>query len=371
MIEQRRAMLLANTNSASSSARPPNGTTSASTPRQAAAQAMRTEDAQMSRFLRLLQETRDDGQPGEAVFGPTVPTSLSRRELHRQGVGFADTAVAAVVSAAGDRFLASVLQQSIPCRDQRLTGLEKARQAARERKRFRQKFEQDIDQRKRRKLLEVTKKNAANHAAIENAKELDNKQNASNTAKRKADTESDANNDAAKQQTASVATNGVLHLQKIEASDIEYDSVDEEDKRYIDHYAAFDDNDDDLKPDDEDEEDEVLVLVDVARPLRAWGFHVDGKLTSDILASVAPPPVVANEHDAAVPDGGVENHANDSQQNANGQISEVIDGDNDAKGKPTSTGTPTTSKLGTPTKGGTPPKGVDSGNTAKTKSPST
>jgi hypothetical protein len=175
MVEQRRAQLLAQTTT--TNATPLNGASGGTpaTPRQAAAQAMRSEDAQMSRFLRLLQETRDDGQPGEAVFGPTVPTALSRREMHRQGVGFADTAVAAVVSASADRFLASVLQQSIPCRDQRLKGMEVARQAARDRKRFGQTCDQDIADRWRRKAQEATRRDNANRAAIDMADEIETK----------------------------------------------------------------------------------------------------------------------------------------------------------------------------------------------------
>lgn len=363
MIEQKRAMLLAKTTAASSAAQPPNGGTTPSTPRQAAAQAMRAEDAQMSRFLRLLQESRDDQQPGEAIFGPTVPTSLSRREINRQGVGFADTAVAAVVSAAADRFLASVLQQSIPCRDQRLKGMEVARQAARERKRFRQKYERGIDERKRRKMQETKKRNAANQTAIRNAEELDNKTNA---AKRKADSEAETNG------SARTAANGVqAQRELIEASDINYDSVDEEDKLYMEHHAAFDDNNDDnnMNSDDEDDEDEVLILGDVARPLRAWGFHVDGRLTSDILTAVKPLPVASKDNTVVPDDDVVEDDTTNSQIQENGDLSNNQQADGDSKGKPTTT--PNSSNHCTPTKRSTPPKGGDAGTSTKSKSPST
>jgi hypothetical protein len=363
MIEQRRARLLAQA-SAAVSPPVPNGTgATPATPRQAAAQAMRLEDAQMSRFLRLLQEARDDGQPGEtAAFGPTVPTALARREIHRQGVGFADTAVAAVVSAAADRFLASILQQSIPCRDQRLKGLEVARQAAYERKRFRQKYEQDIADRRRRKAHEAVRRDHANRAAIRMAADMEakgggpaaaatttttanNNSNTINTAKRKTPDEGEdesSNNDndqngtnskakKAKTTTSSSPANGMIPptpqqhtttaaaaaLRSSQYDDIDYDSIDEEDKRYIEHYADYDhDHDDDdgdnnnkkLKSnnneddddDDDDDEHEAMILSDIARPLRAWGFNVDGKLASaNILAStVVDAAIVADDSES-------------------------------------------------------------------------
>jgi hypothetical protein len=71
--------------------------------------------------------------------------------LQKQGVGYLDDTVAAVVSASADRFLATVLHQAAACRDQRLKGAELAQEAARHRKRHMQHYEADSDDRQRRK----------------------------------------------------------------------------------------------------------------------------------------------------------------------------------------------------------------------------
>ena len=121
------------------------------TPQQAAAAAVLSEDAQMERFIHRLQR-RDDTHPtADGVSGPTEPTALSRRILQRQGVGYMDDTVAAAISASADRFLATVLQQAVACRDQRLKGAEMARDFARQRKRHMQDYAADRDDRKRRK----------------------------------------------------------------------------------------------------------------------------------------------------------------------------------------------------------------------------
>lgn len=130
------------------------------TPAEVATASLLSEDAQIQRFIDRL-ERRDkkitgtyhhhhqDSLPSNN--GPTVPTALSRRMLHRQGVGYLDDTVASVVSASADRFLATVLQQSIACRDQRLKGAAMAREAAKQRKRHMERYEEDICDRKRRK----------------------------------------------------------------------------------------------------------------------------------------------------------------------------------------------------------------------------
>jgi hypothetical protein len=240
------------------------------TPQQAAAAAVRLEDMQMQRFFHRLQ-ARDDTRP-DASSGPTVPTALSRRILQKQGVGYLDDTVAAVVSASADRFLATVLHQAAACRDQRLKGAELAQEAARHRKRHMQHYEADSDDRQRRKEEKEKKRQKANLVAVEAAEVLTK---SGKTPAKEGDPTANKSKKKKKVVVEDNLTNGRKPKPHPEDDDDDsYDSVDEEEDYYRNYYG--DDNGNDGK-DDEEEDDETLILRDIARPLEAWDFHLTGK----------------------------------------------------------------------------------------------
>lgn len=247
-------------------------------PQQTAVSAIQSEDRQMQRFLNRMQR-RDDGQQliADSASGPTVPTALSRRLLHRQGAGYLDDTVAAIASASADRFLATVLHQAVACRDQRLKGAEMARGARRYRKRHAQQYQADTDDRRRRKMEGEMQREKANLAAISAGESM--KKGGSAASKR--DSEGTAKSKKKKKAAAPADTpangnkagaNSINPTGRDDDDDESYDSVDDEEEFYRSYY---DDNGD---SDDSDEDDETLKLVDIARPLEAWDFHITGKL---------------------------------------------------------------------------------------------
>jgi Transcription initiation factor TFIID 23-30kDa subunit len=293
------------------------------TPQQTAKAVMRSEDAQMEIFIDRLQKRDDslgnvampDGavgatMMGNAETGPTVPTALSRRMLQRQGVGYLDSTVASVVSASADRFLATILQQSIACRDQRLKGAMMAKKAARERKRHLQHYQADVDDRKRRKQeIEQARETVALQAIqVAEAVKKENQSKASAaSAAATAAAAAAANGETVKKKkkrppsASSNPTNGIKVdpvLKKLAQEDEEeegYDSIDEEEEYYQQQMGGLDDanengnrrtpqgndeeDDDDDDDDDEEEEDVTLLLRDIVRPLEAWDFRLIGKET--------------------------------------------------------------------------------------------
>jgi Transcription initiation factor TFIID 23-30kDa subunit len=259
------------------------------TPEEAAVASMYAEDSQMERFINRLQK-RDDSNPaffsadatGE-THGPTVPTALSRRMLQRQGVGYLDNTVAAVVSASADRFLATVLQQAVACRDQRLKGAAMAREAAKHRKRHIQHYDEDKDDRKRRKeMIEEARVTIAT-TTINKAEALKK----GGSAKAAAETEAADGKTTKKKgkKKDDEFTNGTKLDPAIkrlaDEEEEEYDSIDEEEEYYQERTGdatgggslAGDDDADE----EEDDEDDTLILRDIVRPLEAWNFHLTGK----------------------------------------------------------------------------------------------
>ena len=260
------------------------------TPQQSAVAIMKNEDLQLKRFLQRLQHERDDSQPGEASTGPTVPTALSRRMLHRQGAGYYDGTVAAMTSAAADRFLATILQQAVACRDQRLKGAELARQSAKKRKRHRRQYQESVDDRRRRKEEKAAYREGVNLAAIAAADALQHKTTANKPGvsdTNKADeggaaATSPPKSKKKKKAADTPALNGYKKrpddLSDDEAS---YDSIDEEEEYYEQYYNDDDDNDDGDNSDDGyngEDEDETMILTDIKRPLEAWDYNLTGKL---------------------------------------------------------------------------------------------
>jgi hypothetical protein len=130
--------------------------------------------------------------------------------------------------------------------------------------------------------------------------------------------ENSSNNNQAKKAKLS---NGMVPT--TEVPDIDYDSLDEDNKRYNDHYTDYD-HDKDLKSDDdEDDEDEALILSDISRPLRAWGFNMDGKLASHIFDSVVEKASVVAED--AETDAGLELPTVTVEESSNGHVVQVGD----------------------------------------------
>jgi hypothetical protein len=234
------------------------------TPEEAALAQVLSEDTQMQRFIHRLQRRNDSHPIADSISGPTVPAALSRRMLHRQGVGYLDDTVAAAISASADRFLATVLQQGLACRDQRLKGSEMAKEAARHKKRHMQHYKADTDDRKRRK--EEAEMNREKHhlKAIAKAESLKKGSKSSVDRKKKK---------AKKPEEA----NGVANSNSNQDDDDEsYDSIDEEEEYYQERNDHLPDSRG-IFNEEEDEEDDTLMLRDLVRPLEAWRFNLTGK----------------------------------------------------------------------------------------------
>lgn len=268
-------------------------------PTEAAKATLLSEDAQMERFINRLQRrdrkmasTHHHQSPSSS--GPTVPSALSRRMLQCQGVGYLDETVASVVSASADRFLATVLQQSIACRDQRLKGAAMTREAAKQRKRHLDDYDADNEDRKRRKDSIIKAREDIAKFTIEAAEPP--KKGAAAGGKSTATTKKTTKKKKATKKQAAEAPTGpktidpAMEKIAMEASEDEYDSIDEEEEYYQENVVVATrekirlqksgDNDDDEEDEDEDsdEEDDTLLLRDIVRPLEAWNFHLNGKV---------------------------------------------------------------------------------------------
>lgn len=240
------------------------------TPEDAAASEQQAEDAQIQRFILRLQQ-RDDLHPmSDSSSGPTVPTALSRRMLQKQGVGYLDDTVASAVSASADRFLATVLQQAIACRDQRLKGAEMAREAARHRKRHMQHFEADTDNRKRRRQQLEEERESEHLNTVQVAESLKKGGTLKNDDDKKKPKKKKKDDDGA---------NGTMSDDEPdEEADDAYDSIDEEEEYYQEKLGDIPVP----RKNEDEEEDDVLLLKDLVRPLEAWDFHLDGKETLEV-----------------------------------------------------------------------------------------
>ena len=255
------------------------------TPQQAAAAAMLTEDQLLDRFIQRLHH-RDDSR-ADAASASTVPTALSRRILNKQGVGYLDGTVAAVVSAAADRFLATVLQQTMACRNERLKGAELLRGAERTRQRHWEQYEADVEYRRKRKLEIQEKQTQICHNAIKAAESLKKFPPANSASATAAEAETTPSKKKKKKSDdtsasgAAGANGSRLKLPKDGEDDDEasVNSLDEEEAYHRDYFGDVassgkrnNDNDE-----DDDDEDDMVILRDLARPLEAWDFHVTGK----------------------------------------------------------------------------------------------
>jgi hypothetical protein len=302
------------------------------TPQQAAIASLQDEDTRMQRFIHRLQR-RDDSHPiADSTCGPTVPTALSRRMLHRQGVGYLDDTVAAVASASADRFLATVLQQAVACRDQRLKGTEMVREAARHRKRHMQHYEADMDDRKKRKEEMDETRETYHLASISAAESLKKGGGAS---KDSDDKKSKKKKKPPAPDTKDPVTNGKKpEALKDDGDDDSYDSIDEEEEYYQEQLGDVHGN---LKGGDE-EDDDMLLLRDLVRPLEAWDFHLTGKTGLEIQEEDSDD----GEGDEEDEDDMAEKKAPNPEENGNNDddmFGDVLDGEK-SEGKPANEDSP-------------------------------
>jgi hypothetical protein len=199
-----------------------------------------------------------------ANYAPTTPQNFSRRILHTQGCGYYDDACSLLLSAAADRFLATVLTQAKACRDRRLEGQKSLLVERRERKRHRRRvwkerierdkrFNEDID--KRRKVVEEGKKPESNSLTTSSV------------------------SDGLTLKTPDL--DGLAEFRKENAD------LDAEEDYYHSYYGNGDDegkNGEEEESDDDDSDEEIddkqydLLLRDIVRPLGAWGFDVSSKV---------------------------------------------------------------------------------------------
>lgn len=212
------------------------------------------QDERLRKFFTRLKDTK-----------PTVPPSLTRRILNKQGVGFADPLVSTIVSSAADQFIATVLSQALVCRDRRLKGEELARKEKRE-------------------VERVEKRRRAEERSIESKKQ-----------KLEKELEEMVKKGSKSSQNKDKASRELIHLLETNTFDKvgKKDCIDDEEDHYKDQKSAMhsgkdddssgnqsyeEDEFDNDESDEEDEEKDLLHLRDLVRPLRVWGFSLSGKM---------------------------------------------------------------------------------------------
>lgn len=277
------------------------------------AAALETDDERMHRFLSLLSASSQEADelpdakppvssataaattgsladPSAVRRGPTVPTALSRRMLHRQGAGYLDDNVPAVASAAADRFLATVLQQAAACRDRRLKGEDLSKRERRERRRHRKRRRAELDDRRRIKGENWKKRKDKNLSAVRASDTLSAVKAAASSSGTSSKSKSKKSKKTSPQGNGT-KMDGVTNGNKVPSIPpvnhyLSDDSVDEEENYYEDYYGEGHDSADDGAASDESEEEEdddeesryALLLRDVQRPLAAWGVTLTGKI---------------------------------------------------------------------------------------------
>lgn len=282
------------------------------TPQQMAAATVHAQEAQLQTFLHRLQQRDAES---------TVPTALSRRMLQRQGVGFLDDTVSSVVSATADRFLATVLSQAVACRNQRLKGNEMALEEEKHVQKHILQHQADADDRKRRKVARQEAKKRHNLQAVEAGERLEaaglkpnsttttttNTTSKSKKKKKKGEEQSDDDDD-----------------------DMSYDSLDEEEDYYKDHYGAANGARKGNEDDNETNQD-MLTLRDLERPLEAWDVHLTGKVGLGIVVAGETTTDVESDNEE---DGEKEETVVDVEMNGNAPHNGEADGDDASQASP-------------------------------------
>jgi hypothetical protein len=274
------------------------------TPQQQAAATVHAQEAQVQAFLHRLQKRQERH---------TVPMALSRRMLQRHGVGYLDDNVASVVSATADRFLATVLQQAMACRDQRLKGAELMKEERRHRRKHVLHHKADADDRKRRKLEREETKKKTNLKAIAAAEAL----KATGATPDNSSTPGPSPSKSKKKKKS--LENGDTYME--DDDDHEYDSLEEEEEYYREYYGNdgqyYEESDDE----DEDENQYMLMLRDLERPLQAWDVHLTGKVGLG----------VGDSSDAESDD---ERDADEQAENGDAELKVEQEGDEESQSSP-------------------------------------
>lgn len=262
------------------------------------------DDEQLYQFLTKLTTVK-----------PTVPPTLTRRIMHKQGVGFVDPLVPKLISSCGDKFIATILSQAIICRDRRVKGEIMKRKYEREmvrilKRRKIQDMDREKDLKKEEEALEEFIKNMKKGSlddALEKKKKktgvhftFDSKKGRyqGEEGEGKDDNEID---DDLKQEEEYYASQmkailGVDGTTLLEMTDIHLDGK----KQYLEDESDEDDDDE-----DEDNERDMIQLVDVFRPLQAWGMSLVGKM------GLASDPVVQTKTNKSESDDEEENVSDD------------------------------------------------------------
>jgi len=245
-----------------------------------------TQDERLRNFLTRLKDTK-----------PTVPPSLTRRILNKQGVGFADPLVSTIVSSAADQFLATVLSQALVCRDRRLKG-------------------EELAKKEKRELDRVEKRRRAEEKSIESKKR-----------KLEADLEEMVKKGSKGSLKHDKVSSELMHLLETNTFDEvgKKNCIDDEENYYksqearsesgednsnknIDSQNYEEDEFDEDESDDEDDDKDLLHLRDLVRPLGGWGFSLAGKmgLAPEHKASTKVPKDKSEESDAVDDEDGLD-----------------------------------------------------------------
>ena len=217
----------------------------------------------------------------------TVPIALSRRILNRQGVEYMPGShVDTVMSLAGDRFLASVLQQAIICRGHRLEGEALLRRERVERRK------QKRERRKEKIKVAQARKNdwkARLTTAEETLKNLEKPQHISSTSSvGSASVKSKKKSKKEKSDEKSVGSSKKTLRDIVKSPAPETDEL----EKKIDNDELFSETDweewgdgsqledisSDEDDDSDDDEDMTLRIQDVVRSVRSYGFDLSGKI---------------------------------------------------------------------------------------------
>jgi len=209
-------------------------------------------------------------------YQPTIPSALSRRILHKSGVGYLDNSLPLILSAMSDRFLATILVQAKACRDRRLEGYKATIKERKRRNKHRKLVLKERLSRDKKYKEELGKKRSMMESAVMDAKELLEKDN-----NKKGNSSSSGGEDKTLFGLSEEERQAVKEYKK-QAAD-----VDAEEEYYNKYYGKGEDGNldlDNISSDEEDDEDDELVvdtdlkLRDLVRPLGAWGFDLTGKL---------------------------------------------------------------------------------------------
>lgn len=242
------------------------------------------QDERLHTFLSKLQHTK-----------PTVPPSLTRRILNKQGVGFQDPLVSTVVSCAADRFLATVLSQALVCRDRRLKGEELARKEKREIERVRK--------RRRAEQLKTTNKKQKLEKELEDfvkkgqkSPQKQDKKGSSELIKR---LETNSFGKYGERDSLDEEEDYYLKIQDESQNKNGPDALDNSVQKDIEtgNQSYEEDESDEDEDEDDDDEREILQMRDLVRPLEAWGFALTGKMGLATEPYIRTPKEKTNEND--------------------------------------------------------------------------